>query len=170
MTLTDLDQVLAIQQRCYPPHYREPFSAFENKLLRSPGTAWLAVDGGDAVGYLVTLLVDENHFPALHQADWTPPVQAKWLYLHDLAVVPRQRGGGAGHGLIDRARTHARSTGLQGLSLVAVQGSQPYWARQGFQVRDVAHAALRKKLCSFGEDACFMVRDDHRGSGFVIGD
>jgi hypothetical protein len=54
---------------------------------------------------------------------------------------------------------HARLSGLSGLALVAVQGSEPYWARQGFRAKEVEHAGLREKLHSFGDGACFMVRD-----------
>lgn len=159
MTLADLALVLAIQQRCYPPAYHEPVAAFENKLRQSPSSAWLAVSGEQTLAYLVTLPVDEAHFPALHGAGWTPPPQAKWLYLHDLAVDPSHRGSGAGQRLVEQAFGHARRCGLEGLALVAVQGSQPYWTRQGFRAQEVRHAALREQLRSFGEHACFMVCD-----------
>lgn len=159
MTLTDLGQVLAIQQRCYPPAYHEPLDAFENKLRRAPASAWLAVEAELAQAYLVTLPVDEDHFPALHAANWAPPPQAKWLYLHDLAVNPDHRGSGAGQRLVEQAFEHARTSGLDGLALVAVQGSQPYWSKQGFRVWEVAHEGLRTKLRSFGNDARFMLRD-----------
>lgn len=159
MTLPDLGLVLAIQQRCYPPAYHEPLAAFENKLRQAPGSAWLAVSGRHTLAYLVTLPVDEAHFPALHAACWAPPPQAKWLYLHDLAVDPPHRGSGAGRRLIEQALGHARAQGTEGLALVAVQGSQPYWARQGFQAQEVGHGALLEKLRSFGDEACFMVRD-----------
>lgn len=159
MTLADLSLVLAIQQRCYPPAYHEPLAAFENKLKQAPDSAWLAVSGAHALAYLVTLPVDETHFPALHAANWAPPPQAKWLYLHDLAVDPDHRGSGAGQRLIEQALGHARARNTDGLALVAVQGSQPYWARQGFQARAAGHAALLETLRSFGDDACFMVRD-----------
>lgn len=159
MTQADLGLVLAIQQRSYPSAYHEPLAAFENKLRRSPGSAWLAVSGEDTLAYLVTLPVDEAHFPALHAASWSPAPQAKWLYLHDLAVDPAHRGSGAGQRLVEQAFEHARALGLEGLALVAVQSSQPYWERQGFQAREPGHATLRETLLSFGDEACFMVRD-----------
>lgn len=159
MTLADLSLVLAIQQRCYPPAYHEPPAAFENKLRQAPDSAWLAVSGEHTLAYLVTLPVDEAHFPALHAASWAPPPRAKWLYLHDLAVDPDHRGSGAGQRLVKQALGHARAQGTEGLALVAVQGSQPYWNRQGFRVRAIDHAALQARLRSFGDDACFMVRD-----------
>ena len=159
MTLADLDLVLTIQRRCYPEAYHEPMAAFENKLQRSPGSAWLAMSGENALAYLVTLPVDAAHFPALHGADWVPPPRATWLYLHDLAVDPSHRGSGAGQRLVEQSLMHARASGLQGLALVAVQGSQPYWVRQGFQARTVESADLLEKLRSFGDGACFMVRD-----------
>lgn len=159
MTLADLSLVLGIQQRSYPQAFHEPLAAFENKLRQSPGSAWLAMSDEQAQAYLVTLPVDETHFPALHAAHWTPPVQAKWLYLHDLAVDPGHRGSGAGQRLIDQAIGHARLLGLEGLALIAVQGSQPYWERQGFQASLTNHPVLLGKIRSFGNDACFMLRD-----------
>lgn len=158
MTLADLGLVLAIQQRSYPPAYHEPLAAFDNKLRQSPDSAWLATSDTATLAYLVTLPVDEDHFPALHAATWRLPSRAKWLYLHDLAVDPGHRGCGAGQRLVEQAFAHARQLGLEGLALVAVQGSEPYWARQGFETHEVAHAGLREKLRSFGDDARFMVR------------
>lgn len=159
MTLADLDLVLAIQQRCYPAAYHEPLAAFQNKLHHAPDSAWLAIAGERTLAYLVTLPVDEAHFPALHACDWAPAPRAKWLYLHDLAVDPGHRGSGAGQRLVEQALGHARQAGLEGLALVAVQGSQPYWTRQGFQSRDPAHPGLREKLGTFGPDAALMVLD-----------
>lgn len=158
MALADLSQVLSIQQCCYPPAYHEPQAAFENKLRCSTESAWLAVSGEEVQAYLVTLPVDEAHFPALHATNWVPPQRAKWLYLHDLAVAPMHRGGGAGQRLIAQALSRAQALGLEGLALVAVQGSQPYWARQGFHEEPVSHDALREALRTFGDDAVFMMR------------
>ena len=159
MTASDLGQVLALQQRCYPPQYHEPLSAFDNKLQRSPGSAWIAVSSGQTVAYLVTLPVDEAHFPALHASDWHPPERARWLYLHDLAVDPDHRGSGAGQRLIEQAFAHAQQQGIGGLALVAVQGAEPYWSRHGFRAQAVTHRGLSERLGSFGDDARFMVRD-----------
>ncbi len=158
MTLADLELVLTIQQRCYPTAYHEPLAAFENKLRQSRGSAWPAVSGDQVLAKHSILPEAEGNFPALHGASWAPPPQAKWLYLHDLAVDPGHRGSGAGQRLVEQAFTHARLLGLEGLALVAVQGSQPYWMRLGFQAREVEHSALLATLRSFGDDACFMVR------------
>jgi hypothetical protein len=38
-----------------------------------------------------------------------------------------------------------------------VNGSQPYWEKQGFSVQDVPQ--LREKLLSYSEDARFMMRN-----------
>lgn len=158
MTVNDLERVLDLQRRCYPPEYHEPPGAFDNKLRQSPGSAWIAASAGQTVAYLVTLPVDEAHFPALHASDWHPPERARWLYLHDLAVDPDHRGSGAGQRLIEQAFAHARQQNMSGLALVAVQGSEPYWRRHGFRAQDVTHHVLLDRLRSFGDGARFMVR------------
>ena len=158
MKTSDLVHVLDIQGRCYPKAYHEPRSAFDNKLRLSPESSWLATSAEQVQAYLVALPADETHFPALHAADWSPPSRARWLCIHDLAVHPDHRGAGAAPRLIDRAAAHARQMGLEGLVLVAVEGAEAYWARQGFTPVHVSHAGLRERLASFGGGALFMVR------------
>lgn len=168
MKSTDLAQVLEIQRLCYPSSYHEPRSAFENKLRWAPQTSWIATCGDAnpggrtqapmACAYLVALPVDESHFPQLHAHDWTPPSRARWLCIHDLAVHPDHRGSGAAGHLIDHAATQARQAGLAGLALVAVEGAEAYWARQGFEAVQVDHKGLRDRLASFGDTAKFMIR------------
>jgi N-acetylglutamate synthase-like GNAT family acetyltransferase len=50
----------------------------------------------------------------------------------------------------------AESAGFETLSLVAVNGSQPFWRRHGFEVVEVP--ALVAKLASYDAAARLMVR------------
>lgn len=154
----DLDAVLHVQAQCYEAGYHEPRTAFANKLAYSPGTAWLVEHEGTVQAYLFTLPVDERHFPVLHGSDWAPPPQPRWLYLHDLAVSPACQGMGlAGH-LMQQALRCAHTLQLEGLALVAVQGAEAYWTRQGFQACTPRHPVMQQRLASFGPDALFMMR------------
>lgn len=162
MTLTDLPGVLAVQQRCYAPAFHEPAVAFASKLSGSPGTCWVATRApgtsveADVQAYLVCLPVDADSLPALHAPRWHPPASAQALYLHDLAVSPAAQGQALAPRLVAQAREQAREMGLSQMVLVAVQGSEGFWQRQGFAERPLPEGTPADKLASFGAGARFM--------------
>jgi GNAT superfamily N-acetyltransferase len=61
------------------------------------------------------------------------PVGADCLYIHDLAVRKSCHGKGVGTRLVKALITVAKDFGLQRLALVAVQESEPFWERWGFE-------------------------------------
>ena len=63
-------------------------------------------------------------------------------YLHDLALLPKARGLGAAGDIVGIALAQATVAGFRTASLVAVNNSQPFWQRQGFDV--AMHRASRK--------------------------
>mgnify|MGYP003346226438 CR=1 FL=1 len=81
------------------------------------------------------------------------------LYLHDMAVAPEARSLGLASRLLAQLRQRAQALALPRLGLVAVQGSVPYWQRQGFAELAAMPAPLAAKLATFGPDASFMVSD-----------
>lgn len=157
MTSTDLPGVLAVQQRCYAPAFHEPPAAFASKLSGAPATCWVAASADDGiVAYLVSLPVDAHSLPALHAAQWQPPAQAQWLYLHDLAVAPLARGQSLAPRLVTQAQQSARAMRLKQMVLVAVQDSEGFWQQQGFVAQALPTGASTGKLDSFGPHARFM--------------
>ncbi len=168
MRLADLDAVQSVQHLCYPPRYLEPPESFGNKIRHAPDSCWVVETDGRVEAYLVCLPADERSLPGLHATDWRAPEQPSLLYLHDLAVSPGLRGKGAAQALIGQARAHAQAAGLRRLALVAVQGSEPYWTRQGFAPRDPVGGDWVGALRTFGEGACFMVCDPGRAEPEVF--
>jgi predicted N-acetyltransferase YhbS len=61
------------------------------------------------------------------------PDRPDTLSLHDLAVAPEARGHGVARTLFAAVHALARERGFASVSLVAVQGSDPFWARLGFR-------------------------------------
>lgn len=157
MTPTDLPGVLAVQQRCYEPAFHEPLAAFASKLAGAPDTCWVASTATEGIlAYLVSLPVDAHSLPALHAAHWHAPDQAHWLYLHDLAVAPLAQGRSLAPQLVAQAQHCARAMGLRQMVLVAVQGSEGFWQRQGFAAQALPAGTPNDKLGSFGPHARFM--------------
>ncbi len=164
----DLAAVLRLQAHCYPGAYLEPEAAFAAKLQASPHTCWCMdhpIDAGELLAYLVCLPIEGMQWPTLHADHCPRPASADGLYLHDLALHADARGQGVGQALVQRARLWARAQGLQRLVLIAVQGSQPYWRKQGFL--PTPEAALRRHQAdtsSFGDQACAMWCDLNTGT------
>lgn len=162
----DLAAVLAVQAQCYGPELLENRQAFEAKLAVTAGTdgsslsCFIAVQrsSGQALAYLISLPACELSLPAWNAPVLQPPRGARLLYLHDLAVAPAGRSLGLGRQLLERAERSAQALGLDQLGLVAVQGSLPFWQRQGFEQVAQPSPALRQKLASFGSAACWMER------------
>lgn len=160
MTLADLDAVLALQQRCYGVSFLEGRAAFAAKLAATQGLdcCWMAHGPQGPLAYAVSLPVCEQTLPALDAPRCERPAAPTLLYLHDMAVAPEARSFGLARRLLALLGKRAQALGLLQLGLVAVQGSVPYWQRQGFAAPASLPEALRAKLASFGADARFLCR------------
>jgi GNAT superfamily N-acetyltransferase len=155
----DLPGVLALQQGCYAAAFHEPLAAFASKLSASPDSCWVLVRGDMLCAYLVCLPIEGDQLPPLHAAHWSAPERPDWLYLHDMAVSPAERGTGAAQALLAQAFEWARQRQLPETGLIAVQGSVPFWSKLGFQLLEDPARVGPAKLATFGPDARFMRRD-----------
>ncbi|PZP43263.1 MAG: GNAT family N-acetyltransferase [Azospirillum brasilense] len=111
----------------------------------------------ETCGYVVAHPWRLGQPPALNSLLGALPAAADTLYIHDIALLPACRGGGAAGRVLERLEDLARRRGLPSLSLVAVGGSPGFWLRQGFRER--ADEALHGKLRSYDDAARYMVKD-----------
>lgn len=161
MTPADLDAVLALQQRCYGVSFLERREAFAAKLAVTEGLAccWMARRDGEPLAYAVSLPVCDATMPVLDAPQCVRPGAPTFLFLHDMAVAPEARSLGLATQLLGLLAQSAQAQGLKRLGLVAVQGSVPYWQRQGFDAPAALSAGLSAKLASYGGQARFLMRD-----------
>jgi GNAT superfamily N-acetyltransferase len=152
MTAGDLDAVDAIALRLHPsyPEDREVFA--ERLRLHPDGCGVLAGQGDEIAGYVISHPWHLGKPPALNVVLGRLPSPATTYYIHDLALLPEARGTGAAGRIVARLRLHARELGLPALTLVAVNGSAPFWQTQGFAV-----APGNGDLSSYGGDARLMI-------------
>ena len=87
----------------------------------------------------------------------TIPVPPGTYYLHDIALLPGVRGLGYGDAIVRWLIREAKDAGLATMSLVAVNGTVPFWTRHGFS--ELRTAEVERVLASYGAEAAFMVRD-----------
>lgn len=156
MEAADLAAVERVAAHVHPD-YPEDEAVFAERLSLCPeGCLVLARPLGDLEGYVVAHPWRLGQPPALNSLLGALPAAADTLYVHDIALLPACRGGGAAGRVLRRLEELARRRGLPSLSLVAVGGSPGFWLRQGF--REQADEALRGKLRSYDDAARYMVK------------
>lgn len=156
MTQADLDGVVEVARLSFPDH-PEDRDCFANRLALNPqGCFVLSADDGAVRGYLVAYPWKRNAAPALNTLIDAVPADADVVYLHDLALHPRMRGGGHTRAVIEILVARARAQGFERVSLVAVNKASGFWARHGFVIQNPP--GMAEKLASYGEDARYMER------------
>nr|WP_314072680.1 GNAT family N-acetyltransferase [uncultured Roseococcus sp.] len=138
------------------PSFPEDPAVFTERMQLYPDGMHLLERDGRACGYLVSHPWHAGTAPALNALLQRVPPEADTFYLHDLALLPAARGLGAARLIVEAMAEHAHSRGLASMSLVAVNGSVPFWERLGFAVEN--NPALTEKLKSYEQAARFMVR------------
>lgn len=160
LRVADVPQVLALQAQCYEAQFLESGKAFEAKLgaAEPHRCSWLACQGSVALAYVVALPVCLRALPVLGATSIAISAQPELLYLHDLAVAPAGRSLGLGRRLAVQVEHSAQALGLDRIGLVAVQSSEAYWRRLGFEELEILPEGLAVKLASFGAEARWMER------------
>ena len=157
MTAADLDGVVDVARLSFPDHF-ESRACFENRLALSPAMSFVLAGADDAVrGYLFAYPWKGQTAPALNTLIEALPGDADRIYLHDLALDPAVRGGGYTRSIVERLVDQVRADGWAMMALVAVNEATAFWRRMGFHA--VTSPALSAKLASYGDDACYMVRE-----------
>jgi ribosomal protein S18 acetylase RimI-like enzyme len=155
MTITDLPQVGALAAVIHPD-FPEDRAVFAERLRLYPAGCHVLAQGEELAAYVVSHPWIDRRPPALNDLLGALPARPSTYYIHDLALAPTARGSGAGGKIVAQLVTLARSEALRTMSLVAVNGSERFWQRQGFA--SVAMPELEAKLRSYSDDARFMVR------------
>lgn len=157
MTVADLDGVVAVARASFPDHF-ESRACFENRLALSPAMSFVLAGTDEAVrGYLFAYPWKGQTAPALNTLIEAIPADADRIYLHDLALDPAVRGGGHTRSIVERLVDQGRADGWAKIALVAVNDATTFWQRMGFD--PVTSPELSAKLASYGDDACYMVRE-----------
>ena len=153
----DLAEVQAIQDCCYGDELFEDTALIESRLLSQPNSCWLAQNhDGKVLAYLFSYPSRDKRVAPLG-SEFERYNDATLLYLHDMAVSPTARGLGLAPELLATAERYAIMCGLNQLALVAVQGSVPYWQKQGFSVVELTEVSALQALESYqGQNAVYM--------------
>ncbi|GAA4799886.1 GNAT family N-acetyltransferase [Streptomyces ziwulingensis] len=149
----DWDAVVALERTAYAGlGLVEGRAALQSRAALSPDTCFVLDADGRTAGYLLALPYPAFHCPGLGQ-DEAPRPAAGNLHLHDLVVAPALRRRGLARHLLRHLTAVARGRGDTHLSLVAVGGSDRFWAARGF----AAHPGAAP-VDGYGPGAVYMSR------------
>jgi N-acetylglutamate synthase-like GNAT family acetyltransferase len=153
----DLAAIARLQDSCYSDALYESPKLLAQRLATAPHSCWLLENtAGELLAYLFSYPAQDGYVTPL-AAEFTAVAEPELLYLHDMAVSPNARALGLAGQLLNTAKQHALALGLNKLALVAVQGSVPYWQRQGFAGVTTIPAQAAQALASYqGQQACYM--------------
>jgi len=156
MAAADLPAVMTVAAKVHPD-YPEGETIFAERLALHPAGCLVLAGGEGLGGYVLSHPWRLGQMPALDSLLGALPDDADAYYIHDLALLPGARGGGAASACVDRLAAHARASGFVRMALVAVGNSAGFWRRQGF--REAHDEALARKLASYDDAARYLVRD-----------
>ena len=147
---TSWDAILRIQEEAYTGVLPEEIDVLKSKWHNSPESCFIFSEDENILAYLLAHSWNSLTPPKLFEQ---VPVDSsgKILYLHDLAVSSRARGMGLGKQLVSKLMEAAKVNQYEKVLLVAVQGSNRFWASLGFS--EVLHVPV---CASYGDDAKLM--------------
>lgn len=132
MVPDDVPQVGAIGDGVHC-NMQEPHGVYANRLALYPQGCRVLERDGKVLGYLIAHPWLSESPPALGAMLDALPARPECYYLHDVAILPAARSGGAGRAAFDYCLTRAAAEGLPAIELVAVNGADSYWRALGFE-------------------------------------
>lgn len=155
MTGYDFGAVFDIANKVHPGFFEAEAVLAEKFTLYRNGCYLLEVSEKPA-GYVLSHPWTLGSLPALDTLLGQLPANPDTYYIHDLALLPLTRGVGAAGKIVDSLTKHALAMSYPTMSLVAVNGSVPFWEKQGFVAQD--RPELEDKLAAYEDAARYMVK------------
>lgn len=128
-TLSDLDEMLAIEEANFSSEEAVSRQSLEECIRKSAGTFLVARDENQLVGYVLGALVSETHTQALLN-----------LEIKRLAIHPDHRGQGLGTLLLASLKQAAVEEGVNCLRLTCPDDFLSYFEMNGFIEEEVPEA------------------------------
>ena len=153
MKAGDIAAVTAISDQVHGA-FTEGADVYADRLTLYPAGCFVLEQDGHVRGYLITHPWMAADPPALNRLLGAMPAKADCYYLHDLAILPNMQGGGAGSAAMRHVVDAAREAGQNRILLMAVNGADSFWQRQGFA--DMSDRIALAKRASYGPDSFFM--------------
>jgi predicted N-acetyltransferase YhbS len=136
LTTADLPQVQRIERDSYGAELRESEAALLAKMALFRAGALGCFDGPELCGYAFALPWRADGLIEVGQVVDALPDHPDVMYVHDMVVAPAHRRKGVASHLFGEIVRLAETFHLPRFALVAVQGSESFWQRLGFEEVD----------------------------------
>ncbi|WP_262689404.1 GNAT family N-acetyltransferase [Kordiimonas aestuarii] len=155
MTDTDMPQVIALAAVIHVDHPEDDDVIIERRTFFPEGC--LVLEGARGLfGYTLVHPAEFEMPPALNKLIGTAPEHTDTLHIHDIALAAEARGTGASQKALKDIEKQAKLAGYQRLSIVAVNGTEPFWQKQGFSHH--SSEVLARQLASYDGTSSYMIR------------
>jgi hypothetical protein len=155
MTLSDLADVTALAARIHPNFPERP-EVLSEKFRLFPAGCFALADTNSIHGYCFSHPWSGAP-PSLDIFLGALPDKPEGYFIHDLTLDSSTRRRNLAAQLVDRLASAARDARLLQMTLVAVNGSAPFWSRMGF--RRTADAAMQQAAhAKYGAGSMHMER------------
>ena len=145
MIETDLAQVNAIADQVWGTEFYEAPEVFADKFAFYPKGCFVYMRSNQVVGYAFTHPAQLNNPPKINTL--LDVTHADVYHIHDVALLPNARGKQAVRQLITSLK---RTNPYLGMSLVAVNNSEKFWAGLGFRI-------VEHDVSQYSPDAVYMI-------------
>jgi ribosomal protein S18 acetylase RimI-like enzyme len=156
MTAPDLAAVAALAAQVHP-NYPERPEVLAEKFQLFPAGCFTLAGKGAAHGYCFSHPWLGNSPPALDAFLGELPKQPDSYFIHDLTLDTSARRRSLAAKLVPDLISAARAAGLSHMTLVAVNGSAPFWSRMGFR-RTADEAVQKSARAKYDAGAIHMER------------
>lgn len=132
MKAADLTAVADLANRIHPEYPERP-EVLAEKFALFPSGCFTLAEAVTIYGYCFSHPWSKAVPPALDTFLGALPERPDRYFIHDLTLDDKMRRRNLAARLIPELMRAARSEGLSHLTLVAVNGSAPFWSRMGFR-------------------------------------
>ena len=146
-----------LANRIHPKH-PERLEVLEEKFRLFPAGCFTLADATAIHGYCFSHPWNKAAPPALDTLLGALPKQPDSYFIHDLTLDDTMRRRNLAARLMPELVRAARGEKLSHLTLVAVNGSAPFWSRMGFR-RNADEAVQESARAKYGAGAVHMEQD-----------
>ncbi|KAL4939746.1 hypothetical protein BDV06DRAFT_32286 [Aspergillus oleicola] len=159
LTAKDIEGLMRVADAIHPGLPESSHVFTERIKLYPEGCLALEDMDGRICGYAISHPIRHHQPPALDALLKEVASDADAYYIHDIAILPRFRGGGLAAECVNRLLEVASRSGFRVCCLVSVYGTEAFWARYRF-VQEQVEDHLLEKLRGYGDDATYLSRSN----------
>ena len=146
-TVSDLDQVAAVEAACFPAAEAASREEFARRLAHYGNHFWLLLEGEKLISFVDGFVTDRKDLTDEMFADAAMHDEAgAWQMIFGVNTLPEYRRRGYAGRLLERAIADARAQGRKGLVLTCKEHKIRYYAKFGFRdegLCDSSHGGAR---------------------------